>query len=190
MTPEAIPPAARKPAPDPVPDLRFPIARFSPTHRLAQAPRADQIDTLRQLPQRLRGAVDGLSDSQLDTPYRDGGWTVRQLVHHIFDSHANAYIRFKLALTEDAPTIKPYDEAAWARLPDSRLPITVSLPIIEGLHLRWVALVESLTAADYARVFHHPERGPQDLATTLALYAWHSQHHTAHITALRQRMGW
>lgn len=171
-------------------DLRFPIGNFSPAHPLAHSPRSTQIDVLRRLPECLRAAVAGLADSQLDTFYREGGWTVRQLVHHIADSHANAYIRFKLALTEDAPTIKPYDEAAWACLPDSRLPITVSLPIIEGLHIRWVALIESLAEPDFARVFLHPERGSQDLATTVALCAWHSQHHTAHITSLRERMGW
>lgn len=172
------------------PDLRFPIGDFSPAHPIAHAARRAQIDVLRALPQKLSAAVNDLSDAQLDTPYREGGWTVRQLVHHIADSHANAYIRFKLALTEDGPTIKPYDEAAWARLPDSRLPVAVSLAILEGLHIRWVALIESLAEADYSRVFHHPERGPQDLATTLGLYAWHSEHHTAHITALRKRMGW
>jgi uncharacterized damage-inducible protein DinB len=171
-------------------DPRYPIGQFSSTHPIANEGRAAQIETLRQLPARLRAAVAGLSDAQLDTPYREGGWTVRQLVHHVADSHANAYVRFKLALTEDGPTIKPYDEAAWARLADSRLPVDVSLPVIDGLHARWVALIESFSEDDFKRVFLHPERGPQDLATTLALYAWHSRHHTAHITTLRERMGW
>jgi hypothetical protein len=134
--------------------------------------------------------VNGLSDAQIDTPYREGGWTVRQLVHHIFDSHANSYIRFKLALTEDWPTIKPYDEAAWARLADSRGPIDGSLTLIDGLHGRWVALLESMAEEDFQKGFVHPERGRQKLGTTLALYDWHSRHHTAHITGLRTRQGW
>ncbi len=133
---------------------------------------------------------NGLSDAQLDTPYRDGGWTVRQVVHHLADSHANSVIRFKLALTEDWPTVKPYDEAAWARLPDSCLPIDGSLVFIGALHARWVALLESMQEADFQRGFNHPELGRQNLATSLALYEWHSRHHTAHITSLRARMGW
>ncbi len=171
-------------------DLRYPIGRF----RSPAAPPSDlrpaQIDTLRQLPEQLRIAVKGLSDTQLDTPYRDGGWTVRQLVHHIADSHINSYVRFKLALTEDWPTIKPYDEAAWALLPDSVQPIEPSLVLIASLHDRWVALLESMSDADFQKGFNHPERGRQDLATTLALYDWHSRHHTAHITSLRARQGW
>ena len=128
--------------------------------------RAAQIETLRQLPERLRAAVAGLNDAQLDTPYREGGWTVRQVVHHLADSHANSYIRFKLALTEDWPTIKPYDEAAWARLPDSRMPIDRSLVFIDALHARWVALLESMSEEDFQRGFNHPERGRMTLATT------------------------
>jgi uncharacterized damage-inducible protein DinB len=142
------------------------------------------------LPERLREAVSGLNDRQIDTPYREGGWTVRQVVHHVADSHANCYIRFKLALTEDWPTIKPYDQAAWARLADSRLPIDGSLVFLESLHARWVPLVESLTDADFERGYNHPENGRQTLATVLALYGWHSLHHTAHITGLRARQGW
>ena len=131
------------------------------------------------------------ADSQLDTPYRDGGWTIRQVVHHLADSHANSYVRFKLALTEQWPTIKPYDEAAWAELADSRkLPVEPSLQMIAGLHARWVALLESLSEEDFQRGFTHPERGRMTLATNLALYAWHSRHHTAHISGLRARMGW
>lgn len=168
-------------------DLRYPIGRFAPT---AAADRDASIDTLRALPERLRAAVDDLDTSQLDTPYREGGWTVRQLIHHVADSHANAYVRFKLALTEDTPTIKPYDEAAWARLADSELPIDVSLTLIEALHRRWVSLLESMGDADFARAYIHPENGRQDLGTVLALYDWHSRHHTTHITALRTRMGW
>jgi len=153
--------------------------------------RTANIHTIRMLPERLTAAVAGLSDHQLDTPYREGGWTARQVVHHMADSHANAYVRFKLALTEDWPTIKPYDEAAWAELSDSRwLPIDVSLSFLTALHQRWVALIESLSEDDFRRGYEHPESGRQNLARVLALYDWHSRHHTAHITALRARMGW
>jgi len=171
-------------------DLCYPIGRFQPPAASMPSIRAAQIETLRQLPERLCAAVAGLRDSQLDTPYREGGWTVRQVVHHLADSHANSYVRFKLALTEDWPTIKPYDEAAWARLPDSRMPIVPSLAFLEGLHSRFVALFESLSEEDFRRGFNHPERGRVTLADNLALYAWHSRHHTAHITSLRSRMDW
>ncbi len=171
-------------------DPRYPIGRFEAPTAGATADRSSHIQILRELPERLRAAVSGLSGTQLDTPYREGGWTVRQLVHHIADSHANAYIRFKLALTEDTPTIKPYDEAAWAKLADSSLPIEISLTLIDVLHLRWVTLLESLSDANFQRAYNHPQNGRQDLATVLALYAWHSRHHTAHITRLRERMGW
>jgi uncharacterized damage-inducible protein DinB len=169
--------------------LRYPIGRFNPPPTPLPGVRAAEINTLRQLPSRLRDAVKDLDDSQLDAPYREGGWTVRQLVHHIADSHMNSYVRFKLALTEDCPTIKPYDEAAWAELADSKQPIEPSLDLIGALHARWVALLEAMTDADYRRELQHPERGRQNLATTLALYDWHSRHHTAHITALRARQG-
>ncbi|MGB7264396.1 MAG: bacillithiol transferase BstA [Terracidiphilus sp.] len=171
-------------------DLRYPIGRFRPPAASDPTLRAAQIETLRLLPQHLRAAVAGLNDSQLDTPYRDGGWSVRQVVHHFADSHANSYVRFKLALTEDWPTIKPYDEAAWARLPDSRLAIEPSLVFIDGLHQRMAALLESMAAGDFEKGFAHPERGRVTLATNLAIYDWHSRHHTAHITNLRSRMGW
>lgn len=170
--------------------LRYPIGRFKAPAENNAATRRGHIETLRLLPERIREAVSGLSEAQLDTPYRDGGWTVRQLVHHVADSHANSYIRFKLALTEDWPTIRPYDEAAWARLADSRLPIDGSLVFIEALHARWVALLESLTDKDFERGFNHPENGRQSLALALAIYEWHSRHHTAHITRLRERQGW
>src|SRR5580658_1353052 len=149
-------------------DLRYPVGRFSaPAESDTRAPagagvRAEQIQTLRLLPERLRAAVAGLSEPQLDTPYRDGGWTVRQVVHHLADSHANSYIRFKLALTEDCPTIKAYDEAAWARLPDSRMPIEPSLAFVDGLHERLVGLLEGMKEEDFERVFLHPERGRMD----------------------------
>jgi uncharacterized damage-inducible protein DinB len=171
-------------------DLRYPVGRFRAPAVSDAKVRAEQIQTLRLLPERLSTAVAGLSDAQLDTPYREGGWTVRQVVHHFADSHANSYIRFKLALTEDCPTIKPYDEAAWARLPDSTLAIEPSLVLITGLHQRFVGLLESMSEEDFERGFNHPERGPITLATNLAIYDWHSRHHTAHITSLRARKGW
>jgi uncharacterized damage-inducible protein DinB len=171
-------------------DLRYPVGRFKPSENTANA-RAENIRTLGLLPQRLCAAIAGLNDAQLDTPYREGGWTVRQVVHHFADSHANSVIRFKLALTEDWPTITPYDEKAWAELPDSKsLPIECSLSFITGMHERWVALLDSMSDADFERGYVHPERGRQDLATALAIYAWHCRHHTAHITALRTRNGW
>jgi uncharacterized damage-inducible protein DinB len=171
-------------------DLRYPIGKFRSPAASTPESRAANIETLRLLPERLRAAIKGLSDAQLDTPYREGGWTVRQVVHHLADSHANSYIRFKLALTEDSPTIKPYDEAAWARLPDSHIPVEPSLDFVAGVHARLVALLESMTDEDFQRSFNHPERGPMTLGTNLALYDWHSRHHTAHITKLRERMGW
>lgn len=170
-----------------VDQLRYPIGRF---HASAASSRAEQIESLRRLPERLRAAVQGLEDSQLDTPYRDAGWTVRQLVHHVADSHANSYARVKMALTEDDPTIFAYDEGAWAKLPDSRMPIEVSLRLIDGVHARLVLLFESMSEAEYQKTFRHPERGQVTLANNLALYDWHSRHHTAHITRLRERMGW
>jgi DinB superfamily len=177
--------------------LRYPVGRFKaaasygPAEREKQlAERKEQIDTLRRLPERLRAAVHGLSEAQLDTPYREGGWTVRQVVHHFADSHANSYIRFKLALTEETPTIKAYDEAAWARLPDSQMAIEPSLAFVDGLHVRLVGLLEGMSEEDFERGFLHPERGRMDLAGNLALYAWHARHHLAHITRLREREGW
>jgi uncharacterized damage-inducible protein DinB len=167
--------------------LRYPIGRFN---AVTAGTRAEQIETLRQLPAQLREAVSGLSDAQLDTPYREGGWNVRQLVHHVADSHANAYIRFKLGLTEDNPTIKAYDENAWANLPDSELPVAESLSMTQAIHARLLGLVSSMSDGDFERCFVHPERGKVALGSNLALYAWHSKHHLAHITRLRERMGW
>lgn len=171
-------------------DLRYPIGRFSPPASSLAGIRAAHIQTLRLLPERLRAAVAGLSDAQLDTPYREDGWTVRQVVHHLADSHAMAYTRCKQALTEDWPTEAPYDEAAWAELADSRLPVDVSLALIEGLHGRWVALLEAMTDDDFRKGYNHPERGREMLVKALAMYDWHSRHHTAHITSLRARKGW
>lgn len=169
-------------------DLRFPIGEFD----LANfASRRTNVETIRELPAKLVAAVDGLSDEQLDTEYRPGGWTVRQTVHHVADSHSNSLTRFKLALTEDTPpTIKPYYEERWAELGDSRLPVDVSLGMIEAIHTRWVALLGSMSDDDFKREFIHPETGNWPLENALALYAWHSLHHTAHITHLRVRMNW
>jgi hypothetical protein len=171
-------------------DLRFPIGRFAPPASSLPGIRAAHIHTLQMLPERLKAAVAGLNNAQLDTPYREGGWTVRQVVHHVADSHAMAYTRCKQALTKDWPTEQPYDEAAWAELADSRLPVDISLALIEGLHGRWVALLESLTEDDFRKGYLHPERGKETLAKSLAMYDWHSRHHTTHITTLRARQGW
>jgi uncharacterized damage-inducible protein DinB len=171
-------------------ELRYPIGRFSPPASSIAGIRAAHIQGLRVLPERLRAAVSGLSEVQLDTPYREDGWTVRQVVHHVADSHANSFVRFKLALTEDWPDIKAYDEKAWAELADSKLPVDGSLAFIEALHQRWVSLLESMTEDDFRKGYVHPKGGRQNLATALALYEWHGRHHTAHITGLRARKGW
>lgn len=172
-------------------DQRFPIGRFQPSDPASPAARADLIAQIDEVPDRLRQAVQGLSADQLRTPYRDGGWTLAQVVHHLPDSHANAYVRFRLALTEEAPTIKPYIEGRWAELSDASSPdIGPSLLMLEGLHRRWTSLLRSMTDDQWQRPFHHPERGPSTLGRQLALYAWHGRHHVAHITSLRQRMGW
>lgn len=169
-------------------DLRFPIGKFSPT---AFASREENVNSLANLPANLRTAVDGLSDEQLDTPYRPEGWTLRQTVHHIADSHINTLTRFKLALTEDTPpTIKPYMEDRWAELADSRLPVEPSLAIINGVHTRLVAMLRSLSEVEFQKEFIHPDTGPWTIEKATALYAWHSRHHTAHITQLRQSKGW
>jgi uncharacterized damage-inducible protein DinB len=173
-----------------VDDLRYPVGRFKAPSGDPVAIRSAQIQALRLLPEQLRVAVRGLNETQLDTPYREGGWTVRQVVHHLADSHANSFIRFKLALTEDWPTVKPYDEAAWATLADSKIPIDGSLAFIGSLHERWVALLESMTKEDFMKGYNHPENGRQNLDRALAIYAWHGRHHTAHITALCARKGW
>jgi hypothetical protein len=171
-------------------DLRYPIGRLNAAEAATPAARSANINTLRRAPELLRAAVNGLTDAQLDTPYREGGWTVRQVVHHLADSHANAFIRAKLALTEEWPTVKPYDEAAWAKLADSRLPVEGSLAIVGALHDRWVALLESMSEEDFQKGFVHPVLGRQTLEMNVAIYAWHSRHHTAHITSLRVRQGW
>ena len=172
-------------------DLRYPIGAFTPPAALTPLVRGRFIETVAATPMALRTAVQGLSESQLNTPYRPDGWTVRQVVHHVPDSHINAYVRFKLALTEEAPTIKPYDEAAWALLEDSRsTPIETSLSLLDAVHDRWVRVLRAMSANDFARTYTHPALGSNPLDFMLALYAWHGPHHVAHITALRSRLGW
>jgi hypothetical protein len=172
-------------------DLRYPIGKCQRPQSLSPSERSAAIAAIAATPSNLRGAVRGLTDAQLDTPYRPDGWTVRQVVHHVPDSHANAYTRFKLTLTEDVPTIKPYDEVAWAKLDDSRTtPIETSLLMTDALHDRWVRLLESIAPNEFARTLNHPENGIMNLDQLLALYAWHGDHHVAHITGLRERSGW
>jgi len=171
-------------------DPRYPIGKFSYSGSPTAEQKKQYLDDIEQTPARLREAVRGLSDAQLNTPYRDGGWTVRQVVHHVPDSHMNSYVRFKLALTEDAPTIKPYMEDRWAEMPDSREPIENSLIMLDSLHHRWTTVLRGMSDADWKRRFNHPERGVMTLEEALALYAWHGRHHVAHVTELRKRMDW
>ncbi len=173
------------------PDLRYPIGPFQRPDRLSEAERASRVDEIASLPAALRAAVAGLEDAQLDSPYRPGGWTVRQVVHHLADSHLNAYVRLRLALTEDVPEIRTYREERWAELLDARsAPLCLSLDLVDGLHARWVMLLRSLTPADMARTLRHPEIGTLSIDQLTALYAWHGRHHLAHITSLRERQGW
>ena len=171
-------------------DLRYPVGKFSYGGPPTPEQKRQFLDDIEQTPARLRAVVRGLSDQQLDTPYRDGGWTVRQVVHHVPDSHLNSYVRFKLALTEDERTIKTYMEDRWAELPDSRQPIENSLAMLESLHRRWMVVLRNLSDADWKRTFRHPELGAMTLEKTLALYSWHGRHHVAHVTSLRERLGW
>jgi DinB superfamily len=172
-------------------DPRYPIGKFHYEGPPSEAQREKFIADIAQAPEALRAAVQGLSAQQLDTPYREGGWTVRQVAHHVPDSHMNAYVRFKLALTEDEPTIKPYAEDRWAELADTKsTPVEVSLTLLESLHHRWVQLLRSLTPEDWKRQFRHPELGVVPLDKNLAQYSWHGRHHVAHVTELRRRMGW
>ena len=202
---------------DAIKDERYPIGKFMPPGDITPGQREIWINEIAALPENFRAALDGLNDDQLDTPYREGGWTLRQVAHHLPDSHLNAFIRFKWALTEDLPTIKAYDESLWADLPDvENTPVETSLHLLEALHQRWVALLKNLSDADYKRAFIHPEFLPDPmqlsskastdwlsksesgdtppyiflLEKVLGLYAWHGKHHTAHITALRDRLGW
>src|ERR1700674_296958 len=173
-------------------ELRYPVGKFDFEAPVNAADYPKLIAAIAETPVALRSAVAGLSRDQLETRYRPGGWKVKQVVHHVPDSHLNAYTRFKLALTEDVPTIKPYEEAKWAELPDSqRVPIDVSLDLLDSLHQRWVALLKSMDVADFNRGLRHPEHDRVlTLAQILALYAWHGRHHVAHITSLRKRKGW
>lgn len=171
-------------------DLRFPVGKFSYAGPPTDAQKQAFLNDIAQTPANLRAAVNGLSETQLDTPYRPEGWTVRQVVHHVPDSHMNSYVRFKLALTEDEPTIKPYAEDRWAQLADSKAPIEVSLTLLDSLHDRWVRLLRSLSAEDWQRTFRHPDMGTMTLEKALAMYSWHGRHHVAHITELKKSRGW
>lgn len=172
-------------------NLRYPIGRFAVNGPLTEAERLACIDTIAALPSQLTLAVDGLTDAQLDTPYREGGWTVRQVVHHLADSHANAYVRMKLAATEDDPTIKPYDEKLWSDAVDARTaPVGLSLDFIDALHCRWTWWMRTLPPEAFSRRLKHPESGAMDIDTLLQLYAWHGRHHLAHITNLAAANSW
>lgn len=172
-------------------DLRYPVGPCEYPETVSAGSRRQYIEELAAAPGHFREAVRGLTDSQLDTPYRPEGWTVRQVIHHVADSHMSSFIRFRLGVTEDEPTIKPYDEKKWAELADSRtLPVEVSLQLLEALHRRWVVLLQSFSEADFARRIRHPEIGTVRLDTYLAAYAWHCRHHAAHITGLRDRQHW
>src|SRR5436190_1382525 len=172
-------------------DPRFPIGKFHFNPGITPDIRQKSIAAIRETPAALRAAVRGLSNSQVNTPYREGGWTVRQVVHHVPESHMNAFVRFKLALTEDNPTIKPYAENAWANLGDvPRVPVETSVVLLEALHERWVSLLETMAPSDFERPLVHPEIGAITLDRLLQLYAWHGPHHVAHVTALRAHQGW
>jgi hypothetical protein len=174
-----------------VTDEKYPVGRFDPAIEPTAAERPALIESLAAAPARLRAAVAGLDDTQLDTPYRGGGWTVRQVVHHVPDSHMNAYVRVRLALTEDTPTIRPYEESEWAKLPDARTaPVGISLDLLEHLHVRFVLLFRALGDADFQRQLLHPAMGRMTVGTILRMYEWHGRHHVAHITRLRERMNW
>lgn len=163
--------------------MQYPIGKFKNPVSYTTEDIRKWTTIIRELPGRLRQAIITLNEKQLDTPYRTGGWTLRQVVHHVADSHMNCITRFKLALTEENPTIKPYEEADWALLPDYRMPVEPSLKMLEGIHLRWVALLEALTEEQWNRTFVHPASGETvQLKNALAIYAWHSKHHLAHVT--------
>jgi hypothetical protein len=172
-------------------DPRYPIGKFKRPETVTEHDRMAAIAALAELPGELKQALDGLDQAQLDTPYREGGWTVRQLVHHIADSHMNAFVRTRLALTEDSPVITGYDENAWAKLADSTsAPAGWSVGLLEGLHARWVALLQGFSEEQWQKGYRHPERGLSTLELTAVLYGWHSRHHVAHITRLRESRGW
>lgn len=171
-------------------DLRYPIGNFDKSIEITPENRQQLIEAIEELPEKIKSATTDLSDEQLDTPYRPSGWTVRQTVHHVADSHLNSFMRFKLALTEELPTIRPYFEDRWAELADSRMPIDVSIKIIEGIHARWTNLLQSMSEEDFNKQLNHPDSGVWTLEKMLALYGWHSRHHTAHINNLRIRNNW
>ena len=170
---------------------RYPVGKFSYDTPPSEAQRDELIQEIENAPTALRSAIQGLSAEQIETPYRNGGWTVRQVVHHIADSHMNSYMRIKLALTEEEPTIRTYMEDRWAELPEARTaPIELSLGLLENLHQRWMLMLRAIPDADWKRTFRHPELGLMTLERNLALYAWHGRHHVAHVTELRKAKGW
>ena len=171
-------------------DPRYPIGRYTQPQNVTPAMREQAIAQIAEAPAKLRAAVKGLNDQQLDTPYREGGWTLRQVAHHVPDSHMNAFVRLKLALTENEPTIKPYEEAEWAKLADAQMPIEVSLTLLDSLHERWVRILRSMKPEHFARTLRHPDHGVRTVDWLLFLYAWHGRHHTAHVTELRKQKGW
>jgi uncharacterized damage-inducible protein DinB len=176
--------------PAPTIDPRYPVGKYNYEGPYSESQRQQLIGVLADLPQAIRAAVAGLNDQQLDTPYREGGWSVRQTVHHVADSHMNSFIRFRLALTEDNPTIKPYEEGLWAEIADANEPVEVSLTLIDSLHHRMVVMLRSFKSSDWQRTLVHPQNGQMTLDKMLGLYAWHSKHHVAHITELRKQRGW
>ena len=174
-----------------MPNLSYPIGRFEASSDRSDEARRRRIRDIAQLPGQLAQAIHGLGDAELDAPYRPGGWTIRQVVHHLADSHLNAFVRLRLALTEDEPVIKPYDQASWASLPDAAAgPVAPSIAILDGLHRRWASLLETLPPEAFSRTARHPEVGPITIDWILDQYAWHGRHHVAHILAARERNGW
>ncbi|MFP5108652.1 YfiT family bacillithiol transferase [Neobacillus sp. C211] len=171
-------------------DMKYPIGKFQFDGDITKSVTKDWINEIEELPSLLRDAVKDLDNEQLDTPYRSGGWTLRQVIHHLADSHMNAYVRFKLALTEEKPVIKPYDETKWAELSDYKLPIDISLSLLEALHKRWTNLLRSLSPADMKKTFIHPDSGEVSVGKNIGIYAWHGRHHLAHITSLCSRKSW
>ncbi|WP_163099969.1 YfiT family bacillithiol transferase [Peribacillus alkalitolerans] len=171
-------------------DLRYPIGKYVFNEEISRETIDTWIEEIYNTPTKLRQAVQNLGDNQLDTPYRPEGWTIRQVIHHLVDSHMNSYVRFKLALTEDNPTIKPYSEDRWAELPDSKLPIEISLDLLGALHKRWVYVLRNISPTELKKTFQHPDSGEITLEQNIGLYDWHCRHHIAHITSLRKRLNW
>lgn len=172
-------------------DIRYPVGKFAWPEKVTEDDRRKYIASIEETPAKLRKSVAGLTEAQLDTPYREGGWTVRQVAHHLADSHMHAYIRLKMALTEKEPTVKPYDEKVWAELPDARTqPVETSVALVESLHRRMVAALKAMKPGDFQRTLHHPEHGTLVLENYISMYAWHGRHHVGHVTGLRERMGW